>query len=73
MENDIERNPYKLWKRGQLLYQNTGELSFETRPRSAGTFACTFLECVGDRHCKVINTSGRVAVEHVSLLSAFNI
>jgi len=32
--------------RGQRLFRNTGELSFETRPREAGTFPVTFLEWV---------------------------
>lgn len=32
--------------RGQTIYRNTGELSFETRPREAGTFPVTFLEWV---------------------------
>ena len=35
--------------RGQKVHRNTGELSFETRPQSAGTFAVTFLEWVYER------------------------
>lgn len=69
----MNENPYSHVRRGVRIYRNTGELSFETRPRSAGTFECTFLEVVDATHCKIVNTRGRLEVVHNSLLSAFKI
>lgn len=42
--------PYEDLCRGHLVYVNTGELSFETRPHEAGTFPATFLEWIQNEH-----------------------
>jgi len=44
-----EPEPPFMALRGQRIYRNTGELSFETRPKEAGTFTVTFLEWVYER------------------------
>jgi hypothetical protein len=59
--------------RGQPIYYNTGELSFETRPQEAGTFKGTFLEWVGDSHVKILTKNDKVQVIHESLISMVNI
>jgi hypothetical protein len=66
-------NPYNKVPTGCRMFRNTGELSFETSPRTAGTFPCTFLSPVSTDHCKVINERGMLQVVHNSLLSCFNI
>jgi len=65
--------------RGKNIYYNTGELSFETNPQSAGTFKGVFLEemsdhdACGNKYSKIINKDGRIQVVANSLLSNFNI
>jgi hypothetical protein len=58
--------------RGQVIYYNTGELSFETSPRTAGTYRAIFLERHGD-YIRFINRQGRIEQSHKSLVSGFNI
>jgi hypothetical protein len=58
--------------RGQKIYYNTGELSFETCPQTAGTFQGTFLEKVND-HIKILDKNGKLKMVHKSLISIFNI
>lgn len=47
MEVEVDRpdTPFHAL-RGNRVYRNTGELSFETRPREAGTYPVIFLEWV---------------------------
>ena len=58
--------------RGQTIYYNTGELSFETSPRTAGTYKVIFLSKHGD-YIRFINRHGRIEQSHKSLISCFNI
>ena len=75
----MTNHPYQDVPTGARLFRNTGELSFETRPRSAGTFPVVFLspveghDATGRQYVKIINENGRTEVVHTSLVSAFNI
>lgn len=70
-------HPYANVLRGAKVYRNTGELSFDTRPQSAGTFEVTFLEAVtastGEYYVRIVNERGMLEQVHVSLISVFNI
>lgn len=63
--------------RGETIYRNTGELSFETRPQEAGTYPVVFLEWVTDAdgvyYSRVVNQKGRIEAVHRSLVSRHNI
>lgn len=63
--------------RGNKVFRNTGELSFETRPREAGTFPVTLLNWVqgetGSWYAKIINQHGRIEAVHQTLISRYNI
>ena len=59
--------------RGEPIYYNTGELSFETRPHEAGTFKGVFLEWVGITQVKILTKDDKIKVISKTLISKFNI
>lgn len=59
--------------RGQKIFYNTGELSFETNPREAGTFKGVFLEELGRGLIKILDKNDRLRVMDKSLVSQFNL
>lgn len=59
--------------RGQTIYYNTGELSFESSPRTAGTFRGIFLEELGPTTVKILDKNGTMKVKDINLISRFNV
>jgi hypothetical protein len=65
--------PRKNMLRGEPIYYNTGELSFETSPQTAGTFKGVFLEWIGDKHVKILTKDDKIKIIDKNLISKFNI
>lgn len=59
--------------RGQKIFYNTGEVSFESDPRSAGTFQGVFLEEMPENCVKILDKRGTMKVTHNTLIPRFNI
>ena len=69
-------NPFEHLRRGDKVWVNPGELAFENAICTKNPCAnrhCTFLETVGEKYIKVINTQDKLELVRCELASLFNI